>query len=310
MLISASRRTDIPAHYSEWFWNRLQEGYALVRNPVNPHQVSRVCLAPDQVDGIVFWTKNPIPMLEQLDRLRGYLYCFQFTVTSYGADVEPGVPSKSRQIIPAFQRLSDRIGPERVIWRYDPILYSSTYTMDYHIRYFAELAKRLAPYTKKCTISFLDVYRKIAKRMAEQGIWAPSAVEQRALAKELSAIAHSYGLPVETCAEEIDLQAYGIGHGHCIDGSLWEKWLGRPLRGGKDKNQRLACGCVESVEIGAYDTCPNGCCYCYASTDAAAAAARRAGHDPHSPLLWGKLEPEDRVTERKGNRSLAGQLTF
>ena len=140
MLISASRRTDIPAHYSEWFWNRLQEGYALVRNPVNPHQVSRVCLAPDQVDGIVFWTKNPIPMLEQLDRLRGYLYCFQFTVTSYGADVEPGVPSKSRQIIPAFQRLSDRIGPERVIWRYDPILYSSTYTMDYHIRYWRSKA--------------------------------------------------------------------------------------------------------------------------------------------------------------------------
>lgn len=123
MFISASRRTDIPSHYSEWFMNRIRAGFVLVRNPVNPRQVSRVSLSPDVVDGIVFWTKNPIPMLDRLDGLDGYMYCFQFTLNAYGADVERVIPSKNAQLVDAFRRLSDKIGPERVLWRCDP--YSS-----------------------------------------------------------------------------------------------------------------------------------------------------------------------------------------
>ena len=156
MIISASRRTDIPTYYSEWFFNRLHEGYVLVRNPMNIHQVSKITLNPDVVDGIVFWTKNPTPMLDKLDQLNDYTYYFQFTLNAYGRDVETGVPSKNNVIIPAFQKLSDKIGPERVIWRYDPIFISKIYTIDYHLHYFEQLAKRLSPYTKKCTISFLD----------------------------------------------------------------------------------------------------------------------------------------------------------
>ena len=166
MIISASRRTDIPTYYSTWFFNRLQEGYVLVRNPLNIHQVSKISLDPDVIDGIVFWTKNPIPMLDKLDRLKDYVYYFQFTLTSYGKDVETGIPSKKAVIIPAFQRLSDAIGPDRVIWRYDPIFLSETYSADYHIRFFEELAKKLSPYTKKCTISFIDMYRKTQKNVA------------------------------------------------------------------------------------------------------------------------------------------------
>lgn len=163
MIISASRRTDIPTYYSDWLLNRVKAGYVYVRNPMNAHQISRISLSPEVVDGIVFWTKNPTPMLDKLDALRDYMYYFQFTLNSYGTDVERNIPSKNNVIIPAFQRLSDLIGPGRVIWRYDPIFLSKTYTMNYHIRYFEELAKRLSPYTKKCTISFLDIYRNTEK---------------------------------------------------------------------------------------------------------------------------------------------------
>ena len=161
MIISVSRRTDIPAFYSEWFFNRLKAGEVLVRNPMNARQISKIKLTPDAVDGIVFWTKNPAPMLDRLYLLKDYIYYFQFTLNAYGKEIESGVPSKNRFVIPTFQRLSDLIGPDRIVWRYDPIFLNETYTIDYHIYYFEKLARRLSPFTRKCTISFLDSYRNI-----------------------------------------------------------------------------------------------------------------------------------------------------
>lgn len=152
MIISASRRTDIPTYYSDWLLNRIKAGYVYVRNPMNVHQISKISLSPDVVDGIVFWTKNPIPMLDKLNALKDYMYYFQFTLNSYGVDVERNIPSKNNVIVPTFQRLSDLIGPDRVIWRYDPIFLSETYTTDYHIHYFEELAKRLSSYTKNARL--------------------------------------------------------------------------------------------------------------------------------------------------------------
>ena len=122
MIISASRRTDIPAFYAEWFFNRIKEGYVLVRNPMNYHQVSKISLSPAVVDGIVFWTKNPLPMMTRLDELREYPYYFQFTLTPYGKEMEPGLPSKKAVLIPVFRELSRKLGPDRLVWRYDPIL--------------------------------------------------------------------------------------------------------------------------------------------------------------------------------------------
>lgn len=121
MIISASRRTDIPAYYSDWLFNRLKEEYVLVRNPMNIHQIGKINLSPDVVDGIVFWTKNPIPMMNRLSELKRYNYYFQFALTAHDRDVEPNIPSKNDIIIPAFQQLSRLIGREKVIWRYDPI---------------------------------------------------------------------------------------------------------------------------------------------------------------------------------------------
>ena len=299
MIISASRRTDIPTYYSEWFLKRIKARYVYVRNPMNPHQISQINLSPEVVDGIVFWTKNPSPMLDRLVELNDYMYYFQFTLNSYGVDVEENIPNKSKVIIPAFQRLSDSIGPDRVIWRYDPIFLSRLYTVDYHIRYFEELAKRLSPYTRKCTISFLDLYRNTEKNIA---ILAPdkfSVERQTQLAKTIAKIAHSYGLRIDTCAEEIDLSQYGIEHAKCIDDCLFSQLLQCPLEIKKDKNQRLGCGCAESVDIGAYNTCQNGCKYCYANYSSKAVYMSSKNHDPDSPLLIGEVGADDEIKERK-----------
>lgn len=307
MIISASRRTDIPTYYSEWFMNRIREGYALARNPMNAHQVSRISLSPEVVDGIVFWTKNPAPMLDKLPQLKDYMYYFQFTLNAYEQDVEAGVPLKHKYIVPTFQRLSEMIGPERVVWRYDPILLSDKYTFDYHVKYFELLAKKLAPYTQKCTISFLDMYVKTERNMAGLNIQPWTLELQDAMAKSLAEIAHSYGLELETCAEGIELEKYGIKHAHCIDGELFAKLFGCPLKVGKDKNQRKECGCVDSVDIGAYNTCRNGCRYCYANFNAKMVQNNQQRHNPLSPLLLGELQPDDKVTERRMTSCLERQ---
>ena len=136
MIISASRRTDIPAFYSDWFFNRIKEGYVLVRNPMNAHQISKISLSADVIDCIVFWTKNPRPMINRLDELKDYNYYFQFTLNSYAKDIEPNVPSKDKEIIKSFRELSEKIGKDRVVWRYDPILINDNYSVDHHIKYF------------------------------------------------------------------------------------------------------------------------------------------------------------------------------
>jgi len=299
MIISASRRTDIPTYYSEWFMNRIKAGYVYARNPVNIHQISKISLSPDVVDGIVFWTKNPAPMLDKLDSLNEYTYYFQFTLNSYDTDVERNIPSKNKVIIPTFQKLSDLIGPDRVIWRYDPIFLNDKYTVDYHIRYYERLAKKLAPYTRKCIISFLDLYSGTQKNMAVLFPGRFSLNQQEILAKNIAEIAYSYGLSVDTCAEKIDLQKYGIGRARCVDGRLFERLLKSPLDTKKDKNQRRECGCIESLDIGAYNTCLNGCRYCYANHNEKIVGANRDKHNPGSPLLIGEANAEDSITERK-----------
>ena len=310
MIISASRRTDIPTYYSNWFFNRIMNGYVLVRNPINTHQISKIPLNPDVVDGIVFWTKNPIPMLDRFNVLREYMLYVYLLLNSYAQDVETHVPNKQKHIIPAFKKLSDMIGPDRVIWRYDPIFLNDTYTPEYHIRYFEKIAKELSPYTKKCAISFIDFYRNTSKNVSDLSLHDFPEEAQKDLAKELAAIAHSYGLLIDTCAEGIELQEYGIGHARCIDDRLLSKLLDCPLDIRKDKSQRLACGCVESIDIGAYDTCRNGCKYCYANYSEKTVCSNFARHIPDSPLLFGEVGPNDKITERKVMSCKVNQIRF
>ncbi len=298
MIISVSRRTDIPAFFSDWLLKRIEEGYAYVRNPMNPHQISRVSLAPEVVDCIVFWSKNPAPMLEKLGRLEGYAYYFQFTLNAYGRDMEANLPSLEERI-ETFRRLSQRLGRHRVIWRYDPVIVNGRYPLDWHRERFGYLADELWDYTEKVTISFIDLYPKIAGAAREKEIRGLSRDEKETLAESFADIAHAHKLAIDTCAEDIDLEAFGIDHARCIDDRLVSRLLGCALDIGKDKNQRSACGCAASIDIGLYNTCQNGCAYCYANHSQATRCRNLQAYDPAGPLLCGQVTELDKITERK-----------
>lgn len=308
MIISASRRTDIPAFYSEWFLNRIKEGFLDVRNPMNNRQVSRLPLSPELVDCIVFWTKNPIPMLPKLDGMRKYCYYFQFTLTGYGRDIEANLPDKRKELIPAFQELSDRIGPERVIWRYDPILVSDRYSAAYHIKAIAEIAKALNGYTEKCVFSFVDLYGKNRTAMRKLGVRDLSGDEMRSIAVQIRDIAQENHMTAATCAETIDLEALGIGHNACIDKALVERLTGGKIKNTKknlkDSGQRPACRCMASREAGTHNTCANGCIYCYANHSPESVRRNMAKYDPRSTMLCDRLGPDEEVTILKDVKPL------
>ena len=309
MIISASRRTDIPAYYSKWFFRRIEEGYVLVRNPMNIHQVSRVSLSPDVVDGIVFWTKNPKPMLPRLTLLEDYAYYFQFTLNPYPSQIETNLPEK-KTIINTFKELSDTIGKERVIWRYDPVLLNDEWTMNKHIEEFTKLTKELSSYTEKVVISFLDFYQRTERNTAGLSLRKFTDNDLNEIAAALAHIAHSYNLEIETCAEGIDLGKYGIKHSRCIDDRLFNRLLNTKLNSEKDKNQRAECGCISSIDIGEYNTCRNGCLYCYANFNNSNVLNNSAKHNWQSPLLVGELSKDDKVTVRKMESLKDAQLTL
>ena len=298
MIISASRRTDIPSYYSEWFFTRIKEKFAYVRNPFNTRQINVINLDPELIDCIVFWTKNPKPMIDNLDLLKDYKYYFQFTLTPYESDIEAKLPPKT-EIIETFKKLSDIIGPQKVIWRYDPILISNKYNTAYHIDKFEKLAGVLKGYTEKVTISFMDFYKKITENIKLLGITEISTEEKNIIAKNFSEIARNNNFSIDTCAEDIDLSEYGITHARCIDDRLISKITGNNLLVEKDKNQRLECGCVRSIDIGEYNSCSNGCVYCYANHNNNIVEKNIKKHIPLSPLLIGDVCPYDIVKERK-----------
>ncbi|HBN84925.1 MAG TPA: hypothetical protein DDZ89_13905 [Clostridiales bacterium] len=309
MIISASRRTDIPAFYSEWFFNRIKEGYVLVRNPMNAHQVSRIDLSPDLVDCIVFWTKNPEPMLSRLDELKNYKYYFQFTLTSYDETIEPNVPVKMK-LIDTFINLSNQIGKERVIWRYDPIILTDVFTKDCHYKRFEKLARHLSPYTNKCVISFVDLYRKTERNLKDIEFFPITNCDMEEIAKILSDISLKYGLSIDTCSESINLEKYHIGHSKCVDDQLISKILGAKLTIEKDPNQRETCGCVKSIDIGAYNTCTHECLYCYANFSKNTVAKNISQHNSKSPLLFGELTESDQVKDRDMKSYIDKQMSI
>lgn len=298
MILSVSRRTDIPAFYSEWFFNRLKDGFVYVRNPINKNHISKVSLLPEHVDCFVFWTKDPKPFIKRLSELSEYKYYFQFTLNSYSKDLEPNVPKK-QDVIATFIELSQKIGREKVIWRYDPILLSDKYTIDYHIKYFRSIAERVSPFTEKCVISFIDLYKKCERNLKNTTVQEIPVNEIEFLSKELKKIADEYSLSLETCAENVELSTLGIGHNRCIDNVLIERILNKKIKSTKDKNQRNECGCIESIDIGAYNTCKHGCLYCYANFNPQMVSDNCDKHRSSSPLLFGEVGEKDSIVERK-----------
>ncbi|SHJ56573.1 protein of unknown function [Clostridium amylolyticum] len=304
MILSVSRRTDIPAFYSEWFMNRINAGYVYVRNPFNYNQISNIDINPDKVDCIVFWTKNPKPLLPRLKELddRGYKYYFHYTITPYDKEVETDVIDK-RSIINTFIELSEKIGKDKVILRYDPIIVTDKYSVDFHLKAFEKMCLIIHEYTNKIVFSFLDDYRKVSMNMKNIGVKELTEKEMKNISLKLVEITNQYGIALETCAEKIDLQDIGISHTKCIDGDLIEKIIGYEIKN-KDHldGNRKDCGCMKCIDIGVYNTCIHNCIYCYANTNKNKAASNFKMHDPNSPILSGNFIKE-KVKERKDVKS-------
>ncbi len=300
MILSVSRRTDIPAFFSEWFFNRVKAGEVYVPGPRNEHVISRFDITPDVTDCIVFWSKNPRPMLDRLGELKDYHYFFQFTLNAYDRDIEPFVPPLEERI-DTFVRLSDMIGKERVIWRYDPILLNDRYTADWHLGAISYIAERLRGRTEKCEFSFVDVYRnKNLSKLIGVGHREFSDEGRDRFLRKLCEIAERNGLVLATCAEPFDLGSYGIAHNRCIDPDLIGRITGCELKAIPRDDQRGLCGCAKCEDVGSYDTCPQGCIYCYANFRPQTVEEKCGRYDPMSPVLCGSIDPEaDRVTERK-----------
>ena len=298
MIVSVSRRTDIPAFFDEWFFNRLKEGFVDVVNPFNSKQGNRISLKKEDVDCFVFWTKNPEKFLNRIEELDGYNYYFQFTLNSYGVDIEPNVPSKSEKVIEVFKKLSLKIGKEKVIWRYDPIILTDKYTIDYHIKYFDKLASLLSQYTEKCVISFLDLYKKTKKNMREINVTELNNENMDFIANAFSKICKKYGLILSTCCEEIDLDKYGIKHNKCIDDELIERISGKQLKQIKKDNQRGMCGCIKSVDIGVYNTCLHNCKYCYANYSNKEIIKNVKMHDKNFSFLLKSVNEDIKIYEK------------
>lgn len=259
MIISASRRTDIPALHFPWFLDRVRAGYVDVPNPFNIRAVRRVSLLPEDADLVVFWTKDSRPMHRLLPEFetRGIPYMFLYTLTPYGRDIEPGIRDKDG-VVSAFRELADRIGPERISWRYDPIILGPGMTPECHIRWFDDLARRLEGSALRCITSFVEPYRRVRRRLASLGSREPSPEERIGLLAELASAAASRGMILQTCADGTDSAR------PCIDGELASRIAGRNLDPRRDPHQRPACLCAMSADIGTYGTCTHGCVYCYA----------------------------------------------
>ena len=319
VIVSASRETDVPAFYSEWLVERLREGWCGWKNTYSGivHKVSF-----DKTRMIVFWSKNPKPLLERLDEIEALgfrQYYFQFTLNDYVREgLEPNVPPVAARI-DTFKRLAERIGKERVIWRFDPLMLGSAdaqervppaadITIDALLDRIGKIGRQLKGYTEKLVFSFIDIsgYRKVQRNLAGLGVREFTPEEQTRFAQGLAGLNGELCLELATCGEEADLSAFGVRHNRCIDdelmtrlfhddaalmdfiGAEYDMFSGWHIeKSKKDKGQRKACGCIVSKDIGAYNTCPHLCRYCYAnaSPEQALANWRRHATQPRSATL-------------------------
>lgn len=292
MIINTGQRTDIPAFYSEWFMNRLKEGFVCVRNPFHPENISRYELNPEVVDCIGFCTKNPAPMLPHLNEIRDFGQFWYVTITGYGKEIEPNVPAYEN-VIESFKKLSAVVGENATGWRYDPIFISDTYTIDYHLDLFEHIAEKLAGTTHIAVISFIDIFRKVTRNFS--GIKPVSKEQRMLLGRGLTAIAKKYQMKLYPCGEGDELAIYGADCSGCMTAPIYEKAIGCHLNLPKGRENRTECICYLACDIGQYDTCLHLCRYCYANKEKELVRQNYRLHDPASPLLIGHLTENDTV---------------
>lgn len=298
MIINTGGRTDTVQYYSEWLLNRFKEGFVYSRNPFSPEKVTKYELTPDKVDCVVFCSKNYEPILNRLneitDKFNTYFY---YTITAYDKDIEPRVPTIEKSI-EILLKLEEITSAKRIAWRYDPVLLTDKYTIDYHLETFENMSKQLSGHIDRCIFSFVEMYKKLKTNMPE--ITELSNSEKTELAKGLGEIAEKYNIIIQTCATDIDYTSFGINPSGCMNLDILGKANNIRFKKLKHKGMRKNCKCIETRDIGAYDTCPNGCKYCYANSTPQKAIENYKKHNPNSPILFGKINTTDII--QQGNQ--------
>lgn len=291
MILNVSSRTDIIAFYEKWLIKRVEAGFVDVRNPFNPKLVNRINFS--DVDLILFCTKNPIPILNDLNKIK-IPYLFQITITPYKRDIEPNVPSK-KEVIEAVKKISQAIGKENVSVRYDPIFLSEKYNVTYHIKAFKKLCMLLNGYVETIIVSFLDEYKNVLKNKNVLKYRKFTEEDYKIIGKNFSKIAKLNNMKVQTCFEDRNLTEYGFTKGECLSHELAYRLTGKKYKSWKARK----CNCVEMVDIGVYNSCKHFCKYCYANYDEKIVNNNFQNHDVNSSLLIGNLEMDDIIKTRK-----------
>ena len=305
-IVSVSRRTDIPAFYAEWFMNRVRTGYCMYQPPMNPAKT--ISLGLEDVLAFIFWSRNYSPMIEkgQLLQLKktGYDFFMHFTIVGYPTLFDSHVISPERAVA-QFRFLSETFGKNTLCWRFDPIVVSSETTLDERLEMFQNLVKLLGGYTDRCIISMIALYKKSRQNMAKRGIECYDPINDvgpvswedlRLVLKQMSTIANDAGIQMYSCCERQirDDAELNIKQGRCIDKS----WISEIIRDPHKREQVLGlssdygqrkkfdCGCIKSVDVGVYDTCPHGCAYCYANRNKELAMKRYTSHNPSEEMIF------------------------
>ena len=297
MIVNVGGRTDIVNYYTTWLINRLKEGYVYSRNPLFTNNVSKISLNPKDVDCLLFCSKNYKPIIKYMkDINEKYRIICHYTITAYEKDVEPNVPT-IEESIKTLKELSKIVGKEKVLWRYDPILLTEKYTIQRHIETFEYMAKEISPYVQRCIFSFVEMYKKLKYNMPEI---IPFTEEDRTkILENIGKIAKKYKLFIQTCGTDENYEKYGIHLSGCTTTEILEKANHVKYKEVKAKGMRKGCHCIPSRDIGAYDTCLNGCKYCYANTRPELAKENIKLHDKNSSILLGDINKTDKITEVK-----------
>ena len=295
MIINTGGRTDTVQYYSKWLLKRFEEGYVYSRNPLFPNKVTRYELTLDKVDCVVFCSKNYEPVLSDITKITDkFNTYFHYTITAYDKDIEPGVPS-IKESIETLKKLSAVVGKNRLAWRYDPVLLTEKYTIQTHLDTFERMAEEISPYVDRCIFSFVEMYKKLQTNMPE--LIPISDEDKNIIAKGLGEIAGKYNIYLQTCGTNGDYSQYGIHSSGCMTLDTLGNANEIAFKKLKHKGMRQGCHCIESRDIGSYDTCLNGCKYCYANKNPRKAFDNYKYHNDNSPLLLGELKDTDTIMQ-------------
>lgn len=294
MILNTGLRTDIPGFFSEWFYNRIDEGFVYVRNPYAKNQIYSYRLDPELIDCIIFCTKNPKPMLENLEKIDKFNQYWHITINPYEKEIEPNVPPMN-DVLESFKYLSKKLGKENVTLRYDPIFINEKYTLEKHIESFEYIANSLSDYTTEAIISFIDLYEKTKRNFPKAK--EVNKDERLKIGKEFAQIGKKNNIIIKTCVEGTELDKFGIDSSGCMTKEVIERAINKNLNIPKQKARNGECYCLLNNDIGEYNTCNHGCLYCYANSNKKLVKRNIRLHNPKSPILIGEIKEDDMIKE-------------